>query len=263
MFYQFFIHTEFIGKLPKPIEFIFNTPSHHRVHHARNPEYLDKNFGGILIVWDRLFGTFAEEKITPVYGLVHPLNTWDIIWTQVHHLAYIFEETKKYSNIMSKLSIIVAPPGWTLTSDEKNWIAPEIPEIKPKQGKYNPTISSKVLTYLVPQFLCTIVVTIAFVYGKPSFNFVETLVLCIYLTYCLQSYGLIMNNHSHSFRVEEVRIVLDFLVAQYFFRSMPMISPFVGLFSIFEAISFGWLFAIRTEFPSHKKADPVGNASRG
>ena len=70
---MFFVHTEAIGKLPAPIELIFNTPSHHRVHHARNPQYIDKNYAGVFIIWDRLFGTFEEEKDEPKYGLVHPL----------------------------------------------------------------------------------------------------------------------------------------------------------------------------------------------
>ena len=76
LFYQFWLHTDLIGRLG-PLEWIFNTPSHHRVHHASNPEYVDRNYGGILIVWDRLFGTFAqEESHTPItYGLVHPIGS--------------------------------------------------------------------------------------------------------------------------------------------------------------------------------------------
>ena len=69
LIYQFFTHTETIGRLPRPIEFVFNTPSHHRVHHASDPEYLDRNYGGILIIWDRMFGTFQRELHTPTYGL--------------------------------------------------------------------------------------------------------------------------------------------------------------------------------------------------
>ena len=76
LFYQFWLHTDLIGKLG-PVEWVFNTPSHHRVHHASNPEYLDRNYGGILIVWDRLFGTFAGEQTDRplVYGLVHPIGS--------------------------------------------------------------------------------------------------------------------------------------------------------------------------------------------
>ena len=92
LFYQFWLHTEMVGRLG-PLEWILNTPSHHRVHHASNPEYLDRNYGGIVIFWDRLFGTFAaEQPQTPItYGLVHPLgslNPFKIAfheWIAAHH----------------------------------------------------------------------------------------------------------------------------------------------------------------------------------
>lgn len=71
--FQTALHTEAVKKLPRPIEWLFNTPSHHRVHHGSNPQYIDKNYGGILIIWDRMFGTFAEEKEPVTYGLVEPL----------------------------------------------------------------------------------------------------------------------------------------------------------------------------------------------
>ncbi|MEM8652952.1 MAG: sterol desaturase family protein, partial [Pseudomonadota bacterium] len=73
--YQTILHTESIRKLPRPIEWIMNTPSHHRVHHGSNPKYLDKNYGGIFIIWDRMFGTFEEEREEVVYGLVKPIES--------------------------------------------------------------------------------------------------------------------------------------------------------------------------------------------
>jgi sterol desaturase/sphingolipid hydroxylase (fatty acid hydroxylase superfamily) len=86
LFYQFWLHTDLVGRLG-PLEWLFNTPSHHRVHHASNAEYLDRNYGGILIIWDRLFGTYASEQPqTPiVYGLVHPvgsLNPFKILFNE-------------------------------------------------------------------------------------------------------------------------------------------------------------------------------------
>jgi sterol desaturase/sphingolipid hydroxylase (fatty acid hydroxylase superfamily) len=78
--YQFWVHTERIDRLWRPIDFVFNTPSRHRVHHGMDAEYLDKNYGGILIVWDRLFGTYCDEAFRPHYGLTKPVNTFNI-WT--------------------------------------------------------------------------------------------------------------------------------------------------------------------------------------
>ena len=112
-FYQFFLHTETINRLPKWYEAIFVTPSHHRVHHASNVEYLDKNMGQVLIIWDKLFGTYAEEKIKPVYGLTQNLNTF-------HPFKVIFNEFYKIKNDLKrpvplsiKLKYLFNPPGWS------------------------------------------------------------------------------------------------------------------------------------------------------
>lgn len=82
--YQFWIHTEYIRKLPAPIEYIFTTPSHHRVHHSRNEKYIDKNFGSTLIIWDRLFGTFMPETEQADYGITKPVNSYNPITLNFH-----------------------------------------------------------------------------------------------------------------------------------------------------------------------------------
>ena len=87
--YQFWIHTERVDRLPRPLEFIFNTPSHHRVHHASQGGYLDRNFGGILIVWDRLFGSFTAETERPVYGLTKNIATYNPLRVATHEYAAI------------------------------------------------------------------------------------------------------------------------------------------------------------------------------
>ena len=110
--YQFWIHTERIGKLWRPIEFVFNTPSHHRVHHGTDPEYLDKNYGGILIIWDRLFGSFQRELFRPHYGLTKPVQTYNIWKLQTHEYAAIGRDVRAARGIRQKLGYIFGPPGW-------------------------------------------------------------------------------------------------------------------------------------------------------
>jgi len=95
LIYQFFLHTERIDKLPRPIEFIFNTPSHHRVHHGSDHIYLDRNYGGILILWDRLFATFQPESHRPTYGLTTPVGTYNIIRLQFHEYAAILRDLRQ------------------------------------------------------------------------------------------------------------------------------------------------------------------------
>jgi sterol desaturase/sphingolipid hydroxylase (fatty acid hydroxylase superfamily) len=112
LIYQFFTHTETIGQLPRPIEFVFNTPSHHRVHHASNPEYLDRNYGGILIIWDRAFDTFQRELHTPTYGLTKPVRTYNVLKLQYHEYGNIISDVRATRRWRHKLGYIFGPPGW-------------------------------------------------------------------------------------------------------------------------------------------------------
>jgi sterol desaturase/sphingolipid hydroxylase (fatty acid hydroxylase superfamily) len=122
-FYQFFLHTETIGKLPGWYELIFTTPSHHRVHHASDVKYLDKNMGQVLILWDRMFGTFREEEEAPRYGLTKPLSTNHPVKAIVSEHIKIWNDLKKPVGLKTKIKYIFKAPGWshdgsTKTSDQ-------------------------------------------------------------------------------------------------------------------------------------------------
>jgi sterol desaturase/sphingolipid hydroxylase (fatty acid hydroxylase superfamily) len=110
--YQFWVHTEVIGKLPTPIEYVFNTASHHRVHHGSNGRYLDKNYGGILIVWDRLFGTFEEEHERVVYGLTKNIATYNPIRIAFHEYAAIGKDLLRARSLRDVVGYVFGPPGW-------------------------------------------------------------------------------------------------------------------------------------------------------
>jgi len=112
LIYQFWVHTERIGKLWRPFEFVFNTPSHHRVHHGMDPEYLDKNYGGILIIWDRLLGSFQEELFRPHYGLTKPVNTFNIWKLQTHEYVSIARDVRAAHTWRDRLGFVFGPPGW-------------------------------------------------------------------------------------------------------------------------------------------------------
>jgi sterol desaturase/sphingolipid hydroxylase (fatty acid hydroxylase superfamily) len=113
--YQFWIHTQAIRRLPGPIEAVFNTPSHHRVHHARNPRYLDANYAGILIVWDRLFGTFTpEDEAEPArYGLVRNLGDFNLLRAAFHEWAAIGQDLRRSRSAGEALGYLFGPPGWS------------------------------------------------------------------------------------------------------------------------------------------------------
>lgn len=110
--YQFWIHTERIDKLPRWAEFVFNTPSHHRVHHASQGGYLDRNFGGILIIWDRMFGSFAPELDRPIYGLTKNISTFNPVRVAFHEYASIAHDFRFAPTWRTRLTHLVKGPGW-------------------------------------------------------------------------------------------------------------------------------------------------------
>ncbi|MFE2916667.1 sterol desaturase family protein [Kitasatospora indigofera] len=110
--YQFWIHTERIDRLPRPVEYLFNTPSHHRVHHASQGGYLDRNFGGILIVFDRAFGSFTAETTRPVYGLTKNLDTFNPLRVATHEYASIAKDLAAADNWRDRLRHLTKGPGW-------------------------------------------------------------------------------------------------------------------------------------------------------
>jgi hypothetical protein len=111
--YQFGIHTERVGRLWRPLELVFNTPSHHRVHHGSNQLYLDRNYGGILIIWDRLFGSFQGENEPVRYGLTTNLTTHHPVRVAFHEYAAIGHDLRRARGWSERLGYMFRGPGWT------------------------------------------------------------------------------------------------------------------------------------------------------
>lgn len=122
LIYQFWIHTETIDRMPKWFEAVFNTPSHHRVHHSTNPRYLDANFAGIFIVWDRLFGTFVEERADDpcVYGVVTPIKTYNPFRIAFSEMLQIFKDAAQRGlTLRERLGYVFGPPGYSHDGSRK------------------------------------------------------------------------------------------------------------------------------------------------
>jgi len=110
LIYQFWIHTKTINKLPAIVEYIFNTPSHHRVHHGVNDEYLDRNYAGIFIFWDRLFGSFVDEKAEVRYGIIKPLDSYNWLWINSHGWAEMLSAIREKKTFSGKLRCVFGSP---------------------------------------------------------------------------------------------------------------------------------------------------------
>ncbi len=115
LIYQFFLHTEVVRRFPRVIEFVFNTPSHHRVHHAKNVRYLDRNHAGILIIWDRLLGTLQEERPEEqvVYGITTDIHTNNPLKIATHEYIHLLRDVARAPGLRAKLMYVFAPPGWS------------------------------------------------------------------------------------------------------------------------------------------------------
>ncbi len=115
LIYQFWIHTETVKRMPDWFEAVMNTPSHHRVHHATNPRYLDRNFAGVFIIWDRMFGTFQAERADDPcrYGIIHNLSTFNPLIVAVHEFWGIIRDVARSRSLGEALGYMFRPPGWS------------------------------------------------------------------------------------------------------------------------------------------------------
>ncbi|KAF7636182.1 Fatty acid hydroxylase domain-containing protein [Meloidogyne graminicola] len=192
--FQFWMHTSLIGSLG-PLGYILNTPSHHRVHHGRNPYCIDRNFGGVLIIWDRIFGTFESERLKdpPIYGLIKNENNFNQLFLQFHTLWELLfckwreidneNKIKIFPKFIDKLKAIYFPPGWypgikvklffhwfTLCESSYNVPEPEKPPII-----YNPIIPRWLKFYILGHFLLLLCIFLHFEYDRLELDLIDFL----------------------------------------------------------------------------------------
>lgn len=184
LLYQFWIHTEFVDKMGW-LEQVLNTPSHHRVHHGRNPEYIDKNHAGVFIIWDKLFGTFQEEKVKPTYGITTPLNTFNPVMAHVKPVVQLFTEARSMPTWSDRLRFLFARPGWY--PESMGGFRPP-PPVTGAEHKYDRKLPLGVNVYLLVQYAFIIGFTSFFLFNFQRFtggqNFVF-LVLVLYQVFAL------------------------------------------------------------------------------
>ena len=111
LIYQFWIHTKVVKKLPAALEYVLNTPSHHRVHHGANDVYLDKNYGGIFIIWDRFFGSFGGEAEEARYGIIKPLASYNLLWINSHGWFEMREAMRRKRTVAGKIRCVFGSPN--------------------------------------------------------------------------------------------------------------------------------------------------------
>jgi len=151
--YQFWIHTRTIDRLG-PLEAVLMTPSHHRVHHGRNPIYIDRNHGGCFIVWDKWFGTFEPESEPVVFGITTPLRSWNPIWANLHYWIELGSAALRAQRLRDKLLLFVKPPGWF--PEDLGGFKPA-PPVQWPATKFDPPLSRPLAVYCGLQFVQVLV----------------------------------------------------------------------------------------------------------
>ncbi|RZM11691.1 MAG: sterol desaturase family protein [Pedobacter sp.] len=154
LFAQFWYHTQHIGKMGF-LEKIIVTPSHHRVHHAINKEYIDKNYGQIFIIWDKLFGTFQEEleQVPPVYGITRPVKTWNPIKINFQHMGLMLKDAWHATSFKDKLRVFYMPTGWRPEDVALKFPVYKIEDVYNFE-KYDSRLSRSLLAWTWIQLLC-------------------------------------------------------------------------------------------------------------
>lgn len=209
--YQFWIHTKTIGHFPKPIEFIFNTPSHHRVHHGRNPKYIDRNHGGTLIIWDRMFGTFQKEEEEVVYGITKPLNTWNPIRAQIDFWRTLFSDLSKTKKISDKLKLITKPPGWYPAELGGPVSAPDVTVSTAE--KYDTNIPLALNYYVLIQFAVILGIASYFLFSFDTLTLSMQLFSALLILYSITCMGALLEKKKWVFTGELLR---GFFTAAFF-----------------------------------------------
>ena len=246
--YQFWIHTRTVKQLGY-LELFLNTPSHHRVHHGKNPKYLDKNHAGMFIIWDKLFGTFVPEEEEPVYGVIDPLRSWNPVWGHFKfYLTLARAAWNSEQRLWNLLRIWFMPAGW---------VPPHgVPKYAPDQespafrAKYETHLPSSMNHYVLLHFTVVLLGAVGYLVGKNSLQTWENLAIAGILIWGLLNLGGIMERRAWAWKAELWRLILVPL----FFGYWSGMGALAGL-AILGASSLAWIGTSGSLFVT--RADPA------
>ena len=205
LFAQFWYHTQHIGKMGW-LEYIIVTPSQHRVHHAINPQYIDKNLGQILCVWDRWFGTFQEEldDVPPQYGVLKPAATWNPVLINFQHLWRLIQDAWRTKSFWDKLRIWFMPTGWRPADVKERYPLPIIEDVYGFE-RYRTPASKALKRYSVFQMLITIVLLLFMFYNYGNIGFNKLLWFGAFIFMAVYGYTTLMDRKPYALWIEVVR----------------------------------------------------------
>lgn len=251
LLYQFWIHTEAIDKMGF-LEWFMNTPSHHRVHHGRNPKYIDKNHAGVFIIWDRMFGTFQQEEERPVYGITTPINSWNPIWVHFSHFQIIGKQLKQTPGLLNKLKVLFYKPGWRPESMGGMQYAPEVS--RDAYTKFDTKTPAIVNWYALFQYLLTLGGTAYFMFNADKMNWSLKGVSVMLILFSILTPGILFERRKWAITAEIIRLLLVAATLTFLLYDSQLFLPVIISTVVIILISGIWLAKIYQWFKTIKGA---------
>lgn len=247
LLYQFWIHTEHINKLGW-LEWIINTPSHHRVHHGRDPKYIDKNYAGVFIIWDRMFGTFQEEEERPHYGITKPVNSWNPVYANFAHYIDLFGYVKQAHSFSDASKMLFKQPGWLPDYLGGVQSPGEVPN---DFHKFNEDVSflwAKI--YIFIQFVILMLITAFFLFEQEDFSQSANIGFTVWIVWTSMMLGLLFEHRVKGLIILEVIRLLALPVGLWMAAQTGIVLPAFAILSgvVISALSIAstfWIFGMR------------------
>lgn len=253
LLYQYWVHTELIGRLG-PIDRILVTPSNHRVHHGQNDYCIDRNYGGILILWDRLFGTFVEERTDEpvVFGVRKPLASYNPIWGNLHFYSDLWVSMRKTKGVFAKLGVLIAPPGGWGHDPTTDGFDPHAFK------RYSTGPAGATLAYVLAQYALINIQLVLLLIALPSMTGVEATLDGLFMILTMTAQGGLLEGRVWGKRLEQARLVIGIgcaTLAPTLFGVSPTDTERLGLAAICGVCLF-WV-TLRSSSAPGSTADPA------
>lgn len=250
LLYQFWCHTRLVGKLG-PLEYVMNTPSHHRVHHGADEKYIDKNHAGTFIIWDRLFGTFKEEEEEPIYGVVTPVKTFNPVWNHAYYWVRLGKMAWLAPRFADKLRVWVREPAYMPEGVSMPRTGPSVRDAG--YEKYDVQIPGGLNIYVLAHFVVVLVLFTTFGLKEESLRYVDKFVPALLVLSSLVCLGGIFELRPWARFVEPLRIlalgaVLALRGDAWFGVAFLQTPAGIALVIALAAASLLWIFHHRHDF---------------
>jgi hypothetical protein len=223
-------------------EYVFNTPSHHRVHHGRDPKYIDKNHAGTLIIWDKMFGTFQEEEERPTYGITKPINSWNGVWANFSHYATMAQELKSIRSWGDKIRYLFNKPGWLPESMGGYRPAPAVD--KAHYHKYDTPAPTVLSYYTLFQYVICLAATAFFLFNQSAFTMGEKAIAAILISISVVNCGVLFEHKSWVYISEWLRITLYPIALIVLTVYNDWSVYFIGVAAAYLVVSVAWFYKI-------------------